>query len=166
MSRLDFALANLRFSRGYTQILLDSVPDEDWFRMPAGAVTHVAWQAGHLAWVQYRLALERIRGLRPEDELLIPAAYQELFGKGTQPQADAAGYPSLADIRGTFDRVHEQVLRETPALSDAVLDQPVDPPHPVYKDKYGALLWSARHELIHAGQIGLLRRLLGYKPLR
>jgi uncharacterized damage-inducible protein DinB len=31
--------------------------------------------------------------------------------------------------------------------------------------KRASLLWCAQHELVHAGQIGLLRRLLGYPPL-
>ena len=31
--------------------------------------------------------------------------------------------------------------------------------------KLRALLWCARHEMLHAGQIGLLRRHLGYPPM-
>jgi hypothetical protein len=29
-----------------------------------------------------------------------------------------------------------------------------------------ALLFSSKHEMLHAGQIGLLRRLFGKQPLR
>ena len=32
--------------------------------------------------------------------------------------------------------------------------------------KEAAIRWSIQHEFIHAGQIGLLRRLLGANPLR
>jgi hypothetical protein len=38
-------------------------------------------------------------------------------------------------------------------------------PHPLVKTKLWALLWCAQHESVHAGQIGLLRRQLGYSPL-
>ncbi len=31
--------------------------------------------------------------------------------------------------------------------------------------KLRALLWCAHHEMLHAGQIGLLRRHLGYSPM-
>src|SRR5262249_24363164 len=54
------------FARAYTLRLLDQTPAGDWFRLPPGGVTHVAWQVGHLAVAQYFLALERVRGARPE----------------------------------------------------------------------------------------------------
>ncbi len=31
--------------------------------------------------------------------------------------------------------------------------------------KLRALLWCAHHEMLHAGQMGLLRRHLGYPPM-
>lgn len=38
-------------------------------------------------------------------------------------------------------------------------------PLPLAKTKMESLLWCAHHEMLHAGQIGLLRRQLGYAPL-
>ncbi len=82
------------------------------------------------------------------------------------PDADSNKYPSQAEIRATFDRMHEHVLRELQALQEAELDQPVVHPHPFAKTKFQAFLWCAHHEMLHAGQIGLLRRQLGYAPFR
>jgi uncharacterized damage-inducible protein DinB len=65
-----------------------------------------------------------------------------------------------------FDRVHEQVLREVRGLDEGELDQPVPHPHPFAPTKLRALLWCAHHEMLHAGQIGLLRRQLGHPPLQ
>src|SRR5262249_25836672 len=73
---------------------------------------------------------------------------------------------SPADLRAVFDRAHEQVLREVRGLDEGELDQPVPHPPPFAPTKLRALLWCARHEMLHAGQIGLLRRQLGYAPLR
>ena len=64
-----------------------------------------------------------------------------------------------------FDRVHGQALRELPGLDEGDLDRPVLRPHPLVQTKLWALLWCAQHEAVHAGQIGLLRRQLGYPPL-
>jgi uncharacterized damage-inducible protein DinB len=61
--------------------------------------------------------------------------------------------------------VHEQVLRELSALNEDELDHPVPHPHPFAKTKLTALLWCSHHEMLHAGQIGLLRRQLGHPPL-
>jgi hypothetical protein len=52
-----------------------------------------------------------------------------------------------------------------PGLAEAELDQTVPHPHPFATTKLLALLWCAHHEMLHAGQIGLLRRLLGYPPI-
>jgi len=161
MSRLSMALAEIVAARKYTNELLDAIEIDDWFRMPTPAVTHIAWQVGHLAIAQYNLALKRVRGELPADSALIPAEYAALFGRGSQPTANAGQYPGPYELRDAFDRVFARVVDETPGLPDAVLDEPSLPPHHVFGNKLGALLWSARHEMLHAGQIGLLRRLLG-----
>jgi hypothetical protein len=145
--------------------LLDQTRTEDWFRQPPGGVTHIAWQVGHLAFAEYRLALLRIRGSQPQDADLISEGFVRQVGAGSVPEADAGKNPGQAEIRAVFDRVHEQVLRELPGLDDRELDEPVLTPHRLAKTKLWALLWCAQHEAVHAGQIGLLRRQLGYSPL-
>jgi DinB superfamily len=166
MTRLELAVEQIIFARNYTIDLLDQTPVAEWFRQPPGGISHVGWQVGHLAYAQYRLALWRIRGPQPQDCYLISEAHRDLFGYESIPDPDPTKYPSQADLRATFDRVHEQVLREVGGLDEGELDQPVPNPHPVAKTKLRALLWCAHHEMLHAGQIGLLRRQLGYPPLR
>jgi hypothetical protein len=163
MSRLQLAIEQIVLARTYTIELLDQTPAADWFRLPAGGVTHVAWQVGHLAFAEYRLALWRIRDERPGDAALFPPEFKRLFGADSVPQADSE-YPP-AELRAVLDRVHQQVLRESAGLVEAELDQPVPHPQPFAKTKLQALLWCARHEMLHAGQIGLLRRHLGYPPM-
>lgn len=165
MSRLQLAIDQIRFARNYTIGLLDTIKPEEWFRLPPGGVSHIGWQVGHLAYAEYRLALWRIRGPRPQDEGLFSAEFVRLFGANSVPEPDSTKYPTPAEIRGTLDRVHECVLQELPRLTDAELDQPVPHPHPFAKTKLLALLWCANHEMLHAGQIGLLRRQLGYAPM-
>ena len=145
--------------------MIDHTDPDQWFWQPAGGVTHLAWQVGHLAMAQYRLSLERIRGIRPGDNDLISADYFTLFGKDSVPSADAAQYPSAPEIRSVFDRVYAQVLVELPEVLESTLDQAPLRPHPLFNTKYESLIWSANHELIHAGQIALLRRLQGQVPL-
>jgi uncharacterized damage-inducible protein DinB len=81
------------------------------------------------------------------------------------PDADPAKYPAPAEIRAVLDGVHEQVLRELQGLDEVELNQPVPHPHPFARTRLLALLWCAHHEMLHAGQIGLLRRHLGYSPM-
>jgi hypothetical protein len=165
MSRLQLAIEQIIFARNYTIGLLDQTPAAEWFRQPPGGVSHVAWQVGHLAVAEYRLTLERIRGPQPQDAGLIAEESLRLFGPESVPDADPAKYPGQAAIRALLDRVHEYVLRELRGLDEGELDQPVQKPHPFAPTKLRALLWCAQHEMLHAGQIGLLRRQLGYPPL-
>lgn len=152
------------FARDYSLRLLDTIPESDWFAMPGG-VTHVGWQVGHLATAEYRTCLERVRGVRPGDEAVMPAAFLARFVRDTVPDPDPANNPSPAELRATLDRVHQQVLAELSTFADLDLSAPVATPHALMRTKMDIPWWCGRHEFVHAGQIGLLRRKLGQKPV-
>ena len=133
MSRLQLAIEQIVFARNYTIGLLDQTPPTEWYRQPPGGVSHVAWQVGHIAFAEYRLALWRIRDERPGDDALFSPEFKRLFGADSVPQPGPA-YPPTA-LRAVLDRVHEQVLRALPGLDEAELDQPVPHPHPFAKTK-------------------------------
>jgi DinB superfamily len=164
MTRLQIAIDRIRFSRDYSLRLIESIPIADWFRMPSPAVTHVGWQVGHLAMAEYRMALERIRGALPDDAGLISQAFLKQFGKESVPDPEASKYPSPSDIRGVLDRVHAQTMRELAELPEAEWDVPPVKAHSLCKTKLEGVFWCAHHEMLHTGQIGLLRRLFGYAP--
>lgn len=167
MSEPQSIVNDLRRTRLYTLDLIGHIADRDWFRQPAEGITHVGWQVGHLAVTQYGLVMKRIRGEREEDAGLISSKFRSLFGKGSIPTPDPSAHPPTEEIRAVLDRVHEQAIAEISGLSAATLDEPAgDPPHPMFQTKREALHWCVRHEFIHVGQIGLLRRLLGAAPLR
>jgi uncharacterized damage-inducible protein DinB len=165
MTRLQLAIDQIKFARTYTLRMLDQTKEQDWFRQPAGGITHIAWQVGHLAMAEYRLALVRIRGERPEDPDLIAPEFLRQFGADSKPDADPARNPTPSEIQAVLNRVHDQTLKELPELDDAELDKPILKAHPRVKTKLESLFWCAQHEGVHTGQIGLLRRLLGYPPL-
>lgn len=165
MSRIRDAVDQIIFARKYTCDFLDTIVPADWFRMPAEGVTHVAWQVGHLAFAQHRLALERLRGVRPEDESLISPAFIKIFGRDSVGDPDPSRFPPPAEIRATFDRVHERLLAELPSILDSHLDLPPLTPHRLCKTRIDCLRWCAAHEMVHAGQIALLRRLFGQRPI-
>jgi uncharacterized damage-inducible protein DinB len=165
MSQALSAWAEIDAARKYTYGLLEAFDERQWFRQPNEGVTHIAWQVGHLAIAQYSLALSRLRGVQLGDDAILPASYEALFSRTTVPDPDATKYPAPAEIRATLDRVHVRVRDEVSKYSDAELAAAaIGKPHPVFMTKLGALVWCARHEMIHAGQIGLLKRLLGAPP--
>lgn len=163
---LELARKQIAFARDYTHSLIADVEEKLWFTIPDGCVTHVAWQVGHLAMAQYGLCLFRIRGRQPEDTELMSSAFRKKYSKGTTPDPEPKNNPSPADIRGVFDRVYGQSMKEMLTLQEADLDEPIDMPYAAYATKLGGLLFCSHHEMLHAGQIGLLRRLLGKSPVR
>ncbi len=164
--RLQLAIDQIKFARKYTLDLIKDVDDAEWFRQPSEGVTHLAWQVGHLAMAEYGLTMIRLRGKEPEDEQIIPADFVRKFQKGTKPDPDPSNYPPPTEIRQVLDRVHQQALQELPGYSDEALDVKLPEPHAVFDTKLGSVFFCSAHELIHAGQIGLLRRLMGKQPLR
>jgi len=164
-SQRSLALDRIRAAREYTQRLLDATPESDWFRGGESQTTHIAWQVGHLAMAEYGLVLFRVRGRMPIDTELMSSKFRKKFSRGTTPDFDEANNPPLAEIRGVFDAVHQQALKEIPEFTDEQLNKVVDRPYAVYPNNFGGLLFCADHEMLHAGQIGLLRRLLGHEPL-
>lgn len=169
--RLEIVVKNVEFVRRYTLSLLEDLTDDEWFWTPTESTeqftTHIAWQAGHIAMAQYGLMLFRQRGRdREVDETLMSGKFRKLFLRGTEPQPDRHLYPQPQEIRAVMDRVHQQVLKEVPEFDGAQLDEPTEPPHAAFATRFGALLFAGGHEMLHAGQIGLLRRLMGKAPLR
>ncbi|HEY6563715.1 MAG TPA: DinB family protein [Pirellulaceae bacterium] len=163
---LELARKQIEFAREYTKLLFADVGSGDWFTCPAGAPTHLAWQMGHLAMAQYGLTLLRVRGKLEEDGKWISNDFMRCFKKGSQPQPDPSQYPDPEVIRATFDRVYRESMAALESYRVEDLEETVPMPYAVYANKLGSILFCPAHEMLHAGQIGLLRRLLGKEPLR
>ena len=164
--RIEIAARHVLSAREYTMTLLDGLTEEEWFWSPAPAVTHIAWQVGHLAFAQYGLMLFRQRGRSTDDNQLMSGKFRKTFAKGTTPSTERSSYPDRNEIMETLDRVHRQSFLELASFSEQELDQEIDRPFAAFATRYGALLFAGDHEMLHAGQIGLLRRLMGKQPIR
>jgi len=163
MPRLQEALEQIDFARRYTLERIETVPLAEWFTITPGGVSHIAWQVGHLASSEYRLCLERLRVRTPADELLIPDAFLQMFGREALP-ANVTGY-FAKEIRDVHTRVHARVLDELRSYPDADLDLPPLKPHPLFNTRIAGLRYAPLHEMIHCGQIAMIRRMLGQNPL-
>jgi hypothetical protein len=164
--RLELVLRRIQFTRQYTMSLLEDLKSEDWFWMPDSFPTHIAWQLGHIAMSHYGLTLFRQRGRNREvDQNLMSGKFRKLFMKGTIPQPRSESHPSPDEILEVLDKVYSQTVNELPTF-ESILDEAVEAPHSAFATKHGSLLFAADHEMLHAGQIGMLRRMMGKKPLR
>ncbi|MEL7497068.1 MAG: DinB family protein [Planctomycetota bacterium] len=165
--RLATAIRHIEFARNYMLTLLEDLSDDDWFWTPENFPTHIAWQVGHIAMSEYGLTLFQQRGRNREvDAELMSSKFRKLFMRGTKPSLERDTHPQPEEILTVLNRVHEQMRLEVPTFDGPALDEPLGPPTSAYATRYGALLFTGDHEMLHAGQIGLLRRLMGKPPLR
>ncbi len=166
VNEIELAKKQIEFARGYTCELFENVQADEWFSIPEGAVSRLGWQMGHLAMAQYGLVLLRIRGKEPDDTAFITNDFIRCFKKGSTPVADPSAYPAAEEIRTVFDSVYQHCLAEIETFTVEQLSASLPAPTAVYENKLGSLLFCAMHEMLHAGQIGALRRQLGRDPIR
>jgi hypothetical protein len=165
-SRVSGFIDALVFARGYTVDLLATIPEADWFVMPAGCPSHVGWQVGHLAFAEARLVVERIGGRTEVGGGALPDDFVRLFARNSVPDTGPANHPSPTEIRRVFDRVHEAALQTLRDTIDADLDTlAVGTPHRFCRTRADYARWVSHHEFLHSGQIGLIRRMLGKGPV-
>jgi DinB family protein len=162
--RVATAIERIRGARENTLRFMSDFTTDEWFWHPPSFVTHLAWQIGHTAYVQYCHCFLWIRGRRPEDQSLLSRQFIELFEMSSVPVADGRVYPPIEEISHVLNAVHDRAMSELSMLSDEELDVPIHPSRPE-RTKLNGLFWDAEHEFLHAGQIGLLRRLLGNPPV-
>lgn len=162
--RLEIALERIEAARSMTHRLLEDLTPDEWFWQPAEGMNPVAWHVGHLAFAQYFLCLKRLRGRTIEDESLITTHFLKKYKQGSRPTGDPEANYTPEEILAILAAVHERAKAELPEASDEELQKPSAPPHPVFETKIGAVEWCSQHEAMHAGQITLLRRLMGKPP--
>lgn len=170
--KLQMAIDQITAARAYTMTLLEDIDHDQWFHQAnpvdqaSPTPSHVAWQVGHLAMAQYGLLLFRQRGRSLDDSNLMSSSFRKKFSRGTSVSSDLEFYPSVDNILNVFHAIYDQSMSELANYPLDQLNDPVDDPYAAYPTKLGCLLFSVHHEMLHAGQIGLLRRLLSKDPIR
>jgi hypothetical protein len=132
---------------------IDGIPEEKWLAQPGPDSNPLLWIAGHL--VVSRSSVLKVLG----QQYSVPWA--ELFVRGVVRDS-ANKYPSRDEIVQAWGEVSDKVaagLKEAPAelLSQAS-------PHPRSFDGTvgGTIAFLGFHESYHVGQMGYLRKWLGY----
>ncbi len=163
----ETVLGQMDFCRQYSLSLLTDIEPELWYVAPGGAPSTIGWQVGHLAFSQYGLMLFRQRGRESGDLDLIPGWFRKQYGRGTSGNPEQLSNPlPPAELLSILGRVHDIAMQTVRDLPIEQFAEPTDMPYAVYPRKIGALMFCPIHESLHAGQIGIIRRMLGKDPLR
>ncbi|MCA9191296.1 MAG: DinB family protein [Planctomycetales bacterium] len=162
MSTIQYMKEALALARGYSDKLFQQFENsEEWLHQPHPNANHALWCAGHIA----RTDNMAIGFLAPE-KAHDPEGYKELFGRGSQPSADAARYPNPATVVEYLNDRRSTLMQLLEGLDDRDLEKPTPPGAPDFLPTIGAVLRTlVWHEGLHAGQVSIAHRCLGKPPL-
>lgn len=146
-------------ARAITNMLLNDLTDEDLRKRPAPAANTAAWQLGHVVASEHQLVSTIRAGSMPE----LPAGFAEKYTKETASRDDAPTVSKSEYLR-LLDEQRQGTLKVLDMLSDAELEAPCfERMRAFATNNAGLLQLVAEHEVMHLGQISVLRRVLG-KP--
>ena len=136
---------------------LVGVEREPFLRRPGPHSNPMVWVAGHLTQFRYRMAA--MLGVPRE----LPWA--TLFSTGSVV-GDLSAYPEREEIERLWAEVSGDLAARFATLNAAELNAP--PPARIASTDgtmVGAIALFTFHEAYHVGQLGYLRRFLGYQSL-
>jgi len=168
MKLADFLAEQFDGSRDWTLRLIADLRGDNWTFQPGPGLAHPLWLCGHLASSENLLIHVRCLGTKG----ILETSFADHFPIGGPVKSAAEhDYPPVAAVLDTMKAVHEKTLQAIRGMSDALLAEPAfaadgKSPHPHYRDKGGVAAHCSRHEAFHAGQIAVIRRLLGKSFLR
>lgn len=130
------------------------------FPTPSGGC-HPLWVLGHLTIVEGMIPAVIFGGPNPVSD------WQQCFGEGTQPVADAAAYPPFAEIKEKYLELRARNLKFLNSLKPEELDEPVKAP-PAGREYLFAtvghtFLALAMHQMMHYGHVTDAMRAAGRK---
>lgn len=143
---------------GFFKNVLDGISDKDAHDRLGTKANHYAWIAGSLVTMRFELAQMLGKDLaQPTGE----------FFRDMQPIKDDATYPALADYRADWETVTPVLKGLLEGLSVEDLNGP-DPFKMPGKDLKlsDSILFCIHREAYLIGQLGLLRRQLGYEAMK
>lgn len=130
------------------------IPDDKWLIQPGGDSNHLLFIAGHI--VVHRAFVPQYLGVEWS------APWAGLFSRGAKRVAPEQ-YPSVAEIQKAWNEVSEKLMPVLPNAAAGVLAQPVPKQRPSLDGTLGgAIGLLCFHETYHVGQMGYVRKWLGF----
>jgi hypothetical protein len=145
------------FSYNVIKQNIDGIGEEESLRRPADAGNPVNWVVGHVLATRNHL-LGILGRAKPWTEEEI-----RTYDRGSHPYADGWKPLPFSRLAGDVDRTQDLLRRALAELPTARLSEPLPPDrNPFRLDSLGEMLAAfSFHESYHAGQTGILRRVLG-----
>lgn len=145
-----------QFNTGLFKRVTDGIAPERWLERPSDHSNPLIWVVGHLVWERGRiLAMLGQSWSRP---------WCDQFARGLA-YAPPQQHPTPAELLTAFDEVSAQLVAAVQNASPELLAKPSPEGLPSADGTLsGGLTFYTIHEGYHLGQLGYLRKYLGYSP--
>lgn len=158
---LNTALGSLAFSRRILTAFLDGTPEEFWYHIPIPGGNHAAWIAGHVAWEDDDCLNALVEGRQSA----LPPTWRATFGTGSQSTPNAADYPPITEIRSTLAATRATFIEFFRAAPDRLAELIPKSLHGFARDRASLMHAVACHEMVHVGQLTVIRKSLKLPPV-
>jgi hypothetical protein len=143
------------------KLVADFTKPEHWVHQVHPNCNHALWFVGHMATTDNFL----LSMVAPEKAVL-PEGFQTKFGVGSQPTNNPADYPPPADVIGVMQERRATLLQALEGFSEDDLSRKTPAGAPEFLPDFGSVFELAVwHEGLHAGQLTVVRRALGFPPV-
>ena len=139
-----------------TTNVVDGIDEKHAHTPLSDGLNHIAWLTGHI--VSTRFMLTNVLG----NENTEP--YPELFAQGQGIQN--VKYPSLSELMDGWDSVSHELVERITALKAIELQKDAPIRTPMGANLQDFIGFIASHEAYTIGQIGIMRRFLGYPAMK
>ena len=157
----DVAATALKSTQNMLGMYISDLSDADLLVRPVPGANHTAWQLGHLIASESMLKKQYPHFVYPE----LPAGFVEQHKPTTASMEPAKGFASKEEYLKLFNAARNATLANLASCSDADLDKPTEGNMAGFAPNLAAMfLLISNHVLMHAGQVTVVRRLLG-KPV-
>lgn len=142
---------------GLIRQTLSDLPAEALWKQPGGLGNSIMWIVGHIT--QTRAGMLSLLGERAS------TGWGDLFRRGAQRQ-DPSAYPEPQAIKAVGIDLTKRVQAKLATITDEELAAPVTTIKlPNVNTVADALAFFAFHETYHVGQLGYVKKALGYNPI-
>ncbi len=157
--RLKNMLLRVRkMSEGF---LKDFHTPEDWLYQVDPTSNHALWFAGHMG-----LADNFFIGMVSPENASQPPRYNQMFGMGSKPSSDPALNPPIEEVVEYMRERRTMLHQLLDGMTDEDLLKPTAPGTPeMWPDLISLVETTIWHEGMHAGQVSVARKALGFKPI-
>ena len=95
----------------------------------------------------------------------MPQQWHDCFAQRSKPTPNSDDYPSIAEIRATLATCREELIGFFTASVDRLADPLPEQWHTFAKDLAALMPALACHEMIHVGQLTVIRKSLKLEPV-